>query len=73
MEVGFRAHERRRFGGEAEQVVEDEDLTVATSAGADADGRDANGGSDGRHEGLVHALDDQREGAGLGDGDGIGE
>src|SRR3546814_20856675 len=53
----------------AEHVVGDQNLPVALRRGADADGRAGDLLRDLDRDRFEHALDDDREGAGLGDGD----
>ena len=73
MEMGLGLYERRWLGGEPEQVMDDENLAVATVAGADADGRYVDRGGDFRHEGSIYAFYDDGESTRIGDGLGVGE
>src|SRR5689334_21511025 len=58
---------------EAEQVRDDLDLAAAHGAGADADRRDPESVGDGPGELRRHELENDREGAGLLDGQRVGE
>ncbi len=58
---------------QAEQVGSDEDLAVAAGSGADADGRDLDGGGELGGEVGWDAFDDEGEGAGGFDGAGVVE
>ena len=66
MQFGIGLHVPRHAAGrEAQQVVIDEDLPVATGAGADADGGDLQLGRDPRGRGGGNALQHDAEGPGL--------
>ena len=58
--------------GEADEIVEDEDLAVAAGAGADADGGNRELGGDCLGDFARHALKHDGAGAGLSEGAGIG-
>ena len=58
-----------RREGEVEQIVEDEDLAVAVGAGADADGGDGQLGGDFFGDFAGNAFEDERAGAGMGEGE----
>src|SRR5262245_23934037 len=71
-DLGIAAHELRREVAEhADDVVDHQDLAIANRRGADADRRDRHALGDGAGHRLDGALDDEREGARLGDGLGV--
>src|SRR5919198_1091576 len=65
--LGVALHEFRYARGEAEHVLEHEDLAVAGHASTDADGRDFDRGRDAAGERLGHPLDHHPEGTRLRD------
>ena len=79
--IGETADELRGFGrfggvcaeGEADEVVEDEDLAVTVGAGTDADGGDGDGAGDVGGDLARDAFEDERDGAGTLEGMSIGE
>src|SRR5919109_2186869 len=60
--LGVALHEFRHARGEAEHVLEHEDLTVAGHASTDADGRDFDRGRDAAGEGVRPRPNNHREG-----------
>ena len=58
--------------GEVDEVVEDEDLSVAVGSGADADGWNIELGGDGGGGFAGNAFEDEGAGAGFGEAAGIG-
>lgn len=73
-EVGVRFGVPRGVAGvDAQQVVEDEDLSVASSASADTDGGNAHGRGDFGSGFGRDTFEDDREGAGMFRGLGVGQ
>ena len=68
-ELGVALHElRSKVGSQPEQVVANQDLSIAVGAGADADGWDVDGLRDARGEVGGNPFEDQRVRASLRDG-----
>lgn len=72
-EVGNGVGEARGVRGEAQEIVEDEDLAVRLGAGADADEGERGLGHDFGGDFVGDGLDQEHGGAGLFHGDGIGD
>src|SRR5882672_3962373 len=69
--IGVLAHELGGLTREADQVVEDQDLTIAVRAGTDADRGHGNFGGDHGRDFAWHALKDDSERACAFESDGI--
>src|SRR5689334_8730136 len=65
IEVGVFLYERRRLGGETEQVVTHQHLPVTIGAGADSNGGDAQAAADLSREVVWDAFKDHSAGAGV--------